>query len=532
MSVKSKSIGERIKFDAYEGSEPYLFISYSHENADIVYRILNKMDEEKFRIWFDDTMEIGEDFREELRDRIEKCAAFVLFVSQASMASKYCGMEIITAFKNNKKIYPIYVEETVEIPAPLKIMLENLQHVNGMASEKDPKYINKMLNSLPMETMRTLVIRDDVLTKCKDGSTSVNVPEGVRVIGKAAFKECEKLEEIKISESVVDIKDEAFRGCKNIKEITLPAGTKKLGESVFRDCINLVKLEIKNDEIEIGERAFENCQRLKEITLPKGLAEIYGGVFNSCKAMTDIHLPENLTIIGESAFASCVRLKSIEIPPSVTKIDDMAFAGCSAITEISMNEGVCKIGKNAFKECLALKKVYLPSSVYNIGTSPFRGCVSLEEINVSPKNKHFKSVDNILFNKNRAILICCPAKKDKYEYEVPDSVVTISDWAFAECSRLNKILLPDSVNEIGEGAFYKCTGLKTLEIPDSVTKIDDVAFRGCSELEKIIIPSSVVEFGWGMFNGCEKVTVYCESGSAAAEYCEKKNIPYSIQDRG
>ena len=98
MSVKSKSIGERIKFDAYEGSEPYLFISYSHENADIVYRILNKMDEEKFRIWFDDTMEIGEDFREELRERIEKCAAFVLFVSQASMASKYCGMEIITAF--------------------------------------------------------------------------------------------------------------------------------------------------------------------------------------------------------------------------------------------------------------------------------------------------------------------------------------------------------------------------------------------------------------------------------------------------
>ena len=79
---------------------------------------------------------------------------------------------------------------------------------------------------------------------------------------------------------------------------------------------------------------------------------------------------------------------------------------------------------------------------------------------------------------------------------------------------------------------HSINGLKTLEIPDSVTKIDDVAFRGCSELEKIIIPSSVVEFGWGMFNGCEKVTVYCESGSAAAEYCEKKNIPYSIQDRG
>ncbi len=526
--MENKSIAAKIKFDAYEGTEPYLFISYSHENSEIVYKLLNKMDEEKFRIWFDDTMEVGEDFREELKDRIEKCAAFVLFVSKASMASKYCGMEIITAYKNSKKIYPIYVEDDVEIPAPLKIMLENLQHVNGIAGEKDAKYINKMLASLPMETMRTLVIKDGALTKCKDGSRAVNIPDSVTVIGNAAFKECEKLEEITISDSVTAIKDEAFRGCKNIKEIVIPESVRKIGESAFRDCINLVKLEIRNDEIEIGERAFENCQKLQDVTLPEGLAEVYGGVFNSCKSLSEIKLPSNLTILGESAFASCVKLKKIDIPSSVTKIDDMAFAGCSMAKEINMNDGLSKIGKNAFKECLTLKKLYLPKTVSSLGTSPFRGCISLEEINVDPKNKHFKSVDNILFNKNRAILICCPAKKDKYEYEIPDSVVTISDWAFADCVRLNKIILPDTINEIGEGAFYRCTGLKTIEIPDSVTRIDDIAFRGCSELEKIIIPDSVVEFGWGVFNGCDKVTVYCEEDSAAAEYCEKKNVPYSI----
>ena len=100
--MSGKSLKTKISFAAYEGDEPYLFISYSHVDTDLVYRIMNRLDREKFRIWFDDTMEVGEDFRDELKVKIEKCAAFILFVSKASMDSKYCGMEIITAYKNNK----------------------------------------------------------------------------------------------------------------------------------------------------------------------------------------------------------------------------------------------------------------------------------------------------------------------------------------------------------------------------------------------------------------------------------------------
>jgi len=521
-----KEGNEKINVNVYNGTEPYIFISYSHANTGAVNKILNRLDKERFRLWYDDTMEIGDDFREELKSRIEGCGAFVLFVSKVSMESKYVGMEIITAFKHGKRIYPIYLEADVEIPGVLRMVLENLQHVKGFSDDGDDRFVKKFIESLPVETMHTLQIEDGVLYKCKDGSYEITLPDAVKIIGESAFKHCVRLESITFTDELEVIGDEAFRGCKSLKKLVVPKKVKSIGESAFRDCIELSEIIVENSEIEIGERAFENCPMMETVSLPNGLMEIYGGVFNSCKALEHIELPEKLTILGESAFSSCVKLKEIIIPQNVTKIDDMVFHGCVELDSISMPDSLNKIGKSAFKDCKALVSVRIPANVYSIGTSLFRGCENLKSIWVEPKNRCFKSVDDILFNKNRSLLICFPALKDAEEYEIPDSITVIWDWAFCGAAQLKKILIPDSVSEIGEGAFYKCSALEKIEIPDSVMKIDDVAFRGCTSLKEVVIPENVREFGWGLFNGCENVVVICDDNSAAATYCEKKNIKH------
>ena len=110
--------------------------------------------------------------------------------------------------------------------------------------------------------------------------------------------------------------------------------------------------------------------------------------------------------------------------------------------------------------------------------------------------------DHVLFNKNKSVVIAYPAGSREVQYDIPDSVTVISDRAFCECKKLNRIT-----------------------IPDSVTAIDDCAFRGCISLEKVIIPSSVVELGWGLFDGCESsITVYCDEGSAIQAYCRLNGI--------
>ena len=525
---KEVIISMQTKFEAYTGKEPYLFVSYSHRDTDKVYPVLDVLYDHKYRLWYDESCETGNDFRDELRQRIKHCEAVLLFVSASSMNSPFCGMEIIVACEYGKRLFPIYLDDAV-VPPAFQILLANTHH---STTDNMDKLVKAMIRDLPAVTMDRLTTENGVLTKCEDNGDSITVDEGITEISDNAFKGRRVLKHIGLPETLETIGMESFRGCTNLKEMAIPERTMRIGESAFRDCTDMKKLTVRNNCIKIGERAFENCAALEEVELPQGLTEIYGGVFNSCKSLRHIELPERLTILGESAFSDCILLEEIDIPATVTKIDDLAFNGCVSMTKIELHEGLKKIGKSAFKNCRALTKISLPATVTSISNAPFRGCESLKSIRVESKNKNYKSEpnkregsDHVLFNKNKSVIIAYPASSREVQYDIPDSVTVISDWAFCECKKLSRITIPDSVHEIGEGAFCNCNHLDEVEIPDSVTIIDDCAFRGCTELEKVIIPASVTELGWGLFDGCESnVVVYCEEGSVVQEYCRRNGI--------
>ena len=68
---------------------------------------------------------------------------------------------------------------------------------------------------------------------------------------------------------------------------------------------------------------------------------------------------------------------------------------------------------------------------------------------------------------------------------IPDSVTTIGERAFSDCSNLTSVTIPDSVTTIGEGAFSWCESLTSVTIPDSVTTIGNGAFYICSSLTSV-----------------------------------------------
>lgn len=97
-------------------------MSYSHKDSNRVYPVLDALYDKKYRIWYDESCENGNDFRDELRVRIEAADAILVFVSQNSMASPFCGMEIIVARENGKRLYPIYLDN-VELPPAFQLLL-------------------------------------------------------------------------------------------------------------------------------------------------------------------------------------------------------------------------------------------------------------------------------------------------------------------------------------------------------------------------------------------------------------------------
>ena len=321
--------------------------------------------------------------------------------------------------------------------------------------------------------------------------TSVIIPNGVTTIGRCAFCNCSSLTSVTISDSVTTICESAFSSCKSLTSVTIPNSVTTIGIRAFDECSSLTSVEIPDSVTTIGIRAFSNCSSLTNINVASGnlnYSSKDGVLFDKNKSnliqypagnqRTEYAVPNSVTIIGEYAFDHCGSLTSVTIPNSVTIIGIRAFNWCSSLTSVTIPNSVTTIGEYVFDWCSSLTSVTIPNSVTTIGESAFSGCSSLTNINVASGNLNYSSKDGVLFDKNKSNLIRYPAGNQKTEYTIPNSVTTIGDWAFSDCSGLISVTIPNSVTTIGEGAFYCCSGL------------NDVYYSGSEEQwEKISVAS-------------------------------------------
>lgn len=186
------------------------------------------------------------------------------------------------------------------------------------------------------------------------------------------------------------------------------------------------------------------------------------------------------------------------IREGVRVICNCAFVGCS-IESITIPNSVASIGDCAFLGCNSLASIILPRGVVSIKGNPF----ALWYGSLHNESEAFIYENNILFNKDKTILIACRAKDTNYV--ISDGVRAIGDYAFSDCDSLENIIIPDSVTIIGVCAFWGCGSLRSITIPNSVISIGDGVFIGCSTLESINIPDNVTSISEYAFNGCDSL---------------------------
>ena len=215
------------------------------------------------------------------------------------------------------------------------------------------------------------------------------------------------------------------------------------------------------------------------------VACIGDGTFYSCSGLTSVTIPNSVTTIGYAAFSSCSGLTSVTIPNSVTSIDNQAFQYCSGLTSIAIGNGIKTIGQKAFYRCSGLKKVIVKDIAAWCGIK-FDGYES---------NPLFYT-EHIYSDENTEI-------KDLI---IPNSVTTIGDYAFRNCSALTSITIPNSVTSIGKEAFWGSTGLTSVNLGTRVKIIGYYAFAYCSGLTSVTIPNSVTSIGEGAFHDCTGLT--------------------------
>ena len=399
------------------------------------------------------------------------------------------------------------VEKPKEEVLSTKVTDEDLQNAVedefGVKYSKDGKRLLEAPEYLDGEyTIRkgTKVICDRAFSAWDSKLTAIHIPDSVTSIGDYAFSDCYKLTSIHIPVSVTSIGDDAFSGCYNLTSIHIPDSVTSIGDCAFSLCENLTSIHIPDSVTSIGDGAFSHCRSLTAIHIPNSVTSIGKEAFSNCKNLTSIHIPDGVTSIGDKAFEYCENLTSIHIPDSVTSIGDKTFEYCENLTSIHIPDSVTSIGDYAFKGCKKLISITLPKGIKKINGKTFIKWYG----NLIVKSDDFTSEDGVLFDKyKRKLIAYCSKNKD---YEIPNSVTSIEDYAFSDCDSLTSIHIPDSVTSIGDYAFSDCNNLTSIHIPDSVTSIGWGAFFCCNNLTSIHIPNSVTSIEWGTFYECYNLT--------------------------
>lgn len=84
-------------------------------------------------------------------------------------------------------------------------------------------------------------------------SGKITLPDGVRVIGSAAFANAEKITRIVLPSELYEIGSFAFLGCVGLTRVEVPDGVALIGRSAFNACTGLESLRIPASVVDIGE---------------------------------------------------------------------------------------------------------------------------------------------------------------------------------------------------------------------------------------------------------------------------------------
>lgn len=345
-----------------------------------------------------------------------------------------------------------------------------------------------------------------LLGRIKLTNINVVVNKKVSKIEQGAFTRS-NLESIDLSNTnIKKISYYSFSNCLSLKQVVLPESLEEVGQYAFSNS-SIEYVVFPSNVKKIASYAYYGCTKLKQIEFTGVVEEVGIAIFNGCSSLNKVKGMSNLKIIG-----------------------DRMFYGCTSLKEVSLDGNVEKVVKLAFGACTGISNIYISSKVKEIDDTAFVGMTSLTAFEVEEDNQFFSSVDGVLFNKDQTLLITYPIASINEVYQMPNSVVKVSEGAFyltnlkkinlsenleiisKTCfyynQQLESIAIPSKVLEIGEAAFVGCTKLKEIifEEDAKLTNINKQAFYQCYALEKVILPKNLQKIDDAAFANCEKLT--------------------------
>ena len=363
----------------------------------------------------------------------------------------------------------------------------------------------------------------------------IKIPDSVETIGNGAFYDCRDLERITLPSALQTLSTVTFYNCTALSEVTFPASLKTIESSAFSGCRNLSEVELPASLTTIESSVFHLCINLKTVSYDGSLKQ-----WNDITANNDVlgYSCPSLVMSDYTAQFILVKNAFLDPPPKTVTITKYTGKESTVILPSTIsNWPVTKIGEDALKDNTTITSVTIPASVTEIGSNAFAGCTNLTSVNYEgdwsnltiqsgnpavedaakdAANEQLFDFEFIL-NNTAVIVTNYKCKGAAADVTIPSRyqgkpVTAINNAAFPN-SAVTSVTIPDSITSIPDAAFVNCSQLTNISIPNSVTYIGFSAFDGCASLKSITLPSSLRTIGNSAFAGCPSSMTVTYPGS-------------------
>ena len=254
-------------FDAYKGSEPYIFVSYAHKNSDTVFAHIRTLHDAGFRIWYDEGIDPGTDWSGEIASALNNAATFLVFMSPEAADSYNVRKEIVFAVGKRKHMVCVYIAET-ELPLGLEMQLGDLQAIPETAIFDKRKFYERLMSALPAAARSgggVAAAPAETGSAAPAAPVAAPVPErngDFEISGDTLIRYYGSARVLTIPGGIINIGPQAFADCRSLETVIIPDGVKSIDVTAFVNCVNLILIFIPKTVTYISYGAFTNCNKL------------------------------------------------------------------------------------------------------------------------------------------------------------------------------------------------------------------------------------------------------------------------------
>lgn len=334
----------------------------------------------------------------------------------------------------------------------------------------------------------------------------------------AMFYNCTSLRTINWGSGLREIGNIAFHKCTALAEVVIPANVTSIGNHAFFDCSSLRTVTINGNLDFIGRYAFSNCICLHYVNyLGKSVTTSPGYMpFKFNKPRVTIYVSDDSTgwtgVQDETGLPEgnvwCGTAIAYGPPPEITAYT-VHFVPRNGISEVSTRivyeddpVGALPVLPSPsdgwdftgwFTASAGGTKISADTEVLSNATfyAHWNGSSTFTDDEGHVWSYQLNSLDDGV-----SLIASSDTRELQGDIAIPSyicglPVTVIGSWAFDACTKITGVTIPDTVRTISDGAFMNCTGIEHVHFGANVQSIGALGFGNCASIKSVSLPDSL-----------------------------------------